>query len=75
MLLELCRFRNAHPAFDGTFVLYDTMDSAKSVLDVGDSAAAPGEDDIEQGLLTDLGVSANQPDRRGVWCGASSRSG
>ena len=68
VLLDLCRFRNAHPAFNGTFDLVDLIDAAREIAGVGDRAAAASCAEVRAGWLSEVGVAAASPDRNGQWC-------
>ena len=69
MLFEMCRFRNAHPAFDGTFELLDSIDSAKAAVQLGDDAEPTDGSGAASGWLAEAGVANNMPERSGAWCG------
>jgi hypothetical protein len=68
VLFELCRFRNGHEAFNGTFELLDTVEAARTAIELGDAAvtAYPGE--VHPDFLTSVGDAAGMPERGGAWC-------
>ena len=70
-LFELCRFRNAHPAFNGTFELLDTVDRVRAVVRMGDAANPANCGDVKSGFLSEIGIKHNDADEHGVWCGAA----
>lgn len=63
ILFELCRFRNAHPAFNGTFSLLDTIsDIREAVLFVPSEPATPAAADGDAPLAQGLPASFESQD-------------
>ena len=48
LLFELCRFRNRHPAFDGTFELLDTLTHVQDAVTIS-NRTMPTAEPKEQG--------------------------
>jgi hypothetical protein len=76
MLLEMCRFRNNHPAFDGMFELLDTLTDLRDAVAVINTPLLKQtgsdlpkiEEESESGFLEEVcGISFNIRDSSRDW--------
>lgn len=68
LLFELCRFRNRHPAFDGTFELLDTLTHVRGAVTISDRTmptATPHEQDAQ--LQRDEDEREEKKEQNGGW--------
>jgi hypothetical protein len=75
LLFELCRFRNRHPAFNGTFELLDTLTHVKDAVVIGDDSLPTDDPRDQEGSFLNLDCGSDFQVTSDVhWCAAAQRA-